>query len=183
MIKIQNSNQQPASNNLHPNIGFTIIEILVALTIIFIFISFGFAGYASFNQKQTLISGGQTLKSIIRDAQSRAYNNEIDCTPGVCNCGAGSNGNLTGWYVDFDRKSIYGECGSNRFGEKPFSMSADVTIIPVPTNLGNLLYRSLPPSVSQSAVICLSTSGLLYSITINNAGVVTDSGGLVSSCP
>ncbi len=191
MIKIQNSNQQPVSNNLHPNIGFTMIEILVAITVIFLLVGFGFAGYASYNQRQILISSGQTLKNLIRDAQSRAYNNEIDCTPGICDCTTSSGQNLTGWYVDFSNKSIYGKCGNNpNFFEKPFNLSNDITIVvymtPAPIQPVRLLYKNSPPSVSQSTVVCLSESNLAnsyYSISVNNAGVVTDSGGIVSACP
>ncbi len=178
-------------NLLSKNSGFTLIEILVAITVILLLISFGFAGYASFNQRQTLISSGQTLKNFIRDAQSRAYNNEIDCTPGICDCTTDSDKNLTGWYVDITNKSIYGKCGNNpNFFEKPFNLSNNITIeaylTPVPTQPVRILYKNSPPSVSQSAVICLSESNLpnsYYSISINNAGVVTDSEGIIPICP
>lgn len=166
--------------------AFTLIEIMVSISVIFLLVGLGFAGYVSFNQRQILITSGQNLKNMIRDAQSRAYNNEIDCTPGVCNCLVNSSSDPTGWYVDFTSQSIYGQCGVKTFSEKPFLLASEITIVPVPTSYAKILYRNTPPGVDKVVDICLSKANLdnsYYKISVNSAGVVSDSGNIIPSCP
>lgn len=167
--------------------GFTFIEVIISIAVIFIIISITFAGYASLNQRQTLISAGQTLKNILRDAQSRAYTGEIDC--GVCDCSVGSSTNSVGWYADFSNKEIRGNCGAgNDFSQKDFGLSNDITInatynaVPVT----KILFRSHPLGVDTPVIVCLSLNLLsdnYYKITIGSSGEISDSAGLISACP
>ncbi len=164
--------------------AFTLIELLVSMAVIFILIGLSFAGYASLNQRQTLISAGQNLKNIIRDAQSRAYNGEVDCT--TCNCLVSQPTNFVGWYVDFNSKTFYGQCGSSTFGTRSFNLSDEIIITPYLTPPVKLLFRGSPPGASQQATICLSEnslSGNFYPVRVSSAGVVSDDGGLVATCP
>jgi len=173
--------------------GFTLIEILVTTVVILILLGISLAGYASFNQRQILISAGQTMKNIIRDAQSRAYNNETDC--GVCDCSVSASSNLVGWYVDFTTAQIYGQCKigieTNTFSPNPsevgknFGLSTEILVTPYLTPPTQLLFKSYPPSVSQPATICLSKSnlsGFYYKIKVNEAGDISDEG-IIASCP
>lgn len=167
--------------------GFTFIEIIISVAVIFIIISITFAGYARLNQRQTLISGGQNMKNILRDAQSRAYTGEIDCV--VCNCSVGSSTNTVGWYVDFLNQKIYGNCGvGDEFDfpnpKKEFGLSNDITIDAVPVS--KILFRSKPLGVDSAVTVCLSLNNLsnnYYKITVGQSGEISDSGGLVSACP
>lgn len=168
--------------------AFTLIELVVSMAVIFILVGLSFAGYASLNQRQILISAGQTLKNVIRDAQSRAYNNEIDCN--ICNCTINQTANFVGWYVDFGSKTIYGQCGTSSFGPpRSFNLSDEIIITPYLTPPATppvkLLFKNSPPGVSQGATICLSKSNLgnFYTIRVSSAGVVSDDGGLVAVCP
>lgn len=161
--------------------GFTLIEIMVSITVIFLLISITFAGYARLNLRQNLISSGQTMKNILRDTQSRAYNGEIDCA--VCDCTPISSSSLTGWYADFSAKEIYGMCGTNVFMIKPFNLADDIVINVTPPS--GVLFSHFPPSASQKTTICLSNnnlSGSFYNITIEKSGEISDSAQLVPLC-
>lgn len=52
--------------------GFTLIEILIAITISVVVIGVGAVRYRDFNRVQTVRNAGATLKNNIRDIQSRA---------------------------------------------------------------------------------------------------------------
>lgn len=155
--------------------GYTFIEVLVSVAVIFIVISITFAGYARLNQRQNLISSGQTMKNILRDAQARVYNSEINCDPG---------GNFIGWYADFTSKSIYGKCDSNSFSEKTFSLPDSISIAVTP-GVSPILFRSLPRGVDNNYTVCLWDGNLsdnFYQIRINQSGEIVDSDGLIPSC-
>ncbi len=180
-------NHQPPTTNYPTNFGFTLIEILVVVTVIFLLLGVSFAGYATLNQKQTVISAGQNMKNILRDAQSRSYNGEIDCS--VCNCSPNSSTGWDGWYVDFVNKQIYGKCGNNQFSTQNFAFSQDVLVTPfiTPPDSTRILFTENSGTVSQPAVICLSNKNApsdgYYRISINSAGVASDSAGLITPCP
>lgn len=174
--------------------GFTLIELLVAIAVIFIIIGITYASFASLNQKQQLVSSGQTLKNMIRDAQSRAYTGELDCS--VCDCTATATQSLQGWYVNFPQQVIYGECLAKEEQGKPvqptitfspqaFNLSSKVTIVPHITPPASVKFTNYPPAVSQKAAVCLSQENLsssFYVVRINQVGDIYDDGGLVAAC-
>lgn len=177
-MKIRNSNFQPQT-------GFTLIEIIVSLSIIFMLVGLTFAGFASLNQRQQLITAGNTIKNTLRDAQSRAYNGETDCS--VCDCSSGSGMILNGWYADFSSRSIYGKCGPNVFPTQgqPFGISAEITIVPHLTPPTVLTFKTYPPGTDQAATICLSQANLadqFIAIRVNKAGEITSDSNLIANC-
>lgn len=163
--------------------GFTLIELLISVTAVSILLGISFAGYARLDQRQRLVSTGQTVKNIIRDAQSRAVNGEIDCA--VCNCSLAGSSQSTGWYVDFSTRTLYGTCASTTFSSKSFGISSDIAITPHITPATKLLFRNFPPGTDQKATICLSDpnmSNTYYSVSVSTSGEVGDSGGLTGTC-
>src|SRR3990167_7241242 len=169
------------------SVGFTLIEILVSISVISILLGITYAGYSAFDKRQKLISAGQTLKNILRDAQSRAYNGEVDCS--VCYCpNSQSNPQFSGWNVDFTNRRIYGQCGSSTFSEVSFNLPAEVIITPFVTPVipsAKLLFRKYPPGADQKGTICIRRtdfSDSYYKISINLAGTVSDTGEILSSC-
>jgi prepilin-type N-terminal cleavage/methylation domain-containing protein len=172
--------------------GFTMIEILVTIVVVLIIAGLTFAGYASLNERQKLISAGQTMKNVIRDAQSRAFNGEMDCNLGVCDCSVSSTEKLVGWYVDLTNRQIYGQCDSTSFPDPPqsFSFADEIIITPYLTPVSSqpirLLFQSSPPSSQSVGTLCISNRNLssyFYPVRLNRAGMVSDEGGLVETCP
>lgn len=167
------------------NLAFTIIELLISISIISILIGVSFAGYAKLNQRQSLISSGQDLKNIIRDAQSRVISNEIDCT--LCDCTSSGNTSYNGWSVDFTNKRIFGSCGVTPtiFFAKSFNLSSNIIITPYITPASELIFKNNPPNASSKGTICVSHSQLsstYYVIRVKDTGTISDDGGLASSC-
>ncbi len=167
--------------------GFTLIELLISIFIITILLGASFAGYARLNQRQTLISSGQNLKNILRDAQNRAVDNEIDCNS--CDCSVSGSTSFNGWTVDFTNKRIFGSCGviPTIYSARPFNLSGDILITPYITPPSTLIFKNNPPSASSNGTICVLHNNLgpntFYVIRIKQTGAISDDGGLVSTCP
>jgi prepilin-type N-terminal cleavage/methylation domain-containing protein len=169
--------------------GFTVIEILVAISIVVLIVSMSVAGYTFLNQRQKLINAGQGLKNTLRDVQSRAYTSETDCN--ICDCTPNTAETLDGWYADFSTGKMYGSCNGNTFpavsAQPPLSIPTDVLVTPYITPAGTrIFYRSHPPSSGQTGTICLSQTALptmYYVIRMDSGGNISDAGGLTASCP
>lgn len=178
-------NLQLIPYSLSPNSGFTIIELIVSISIILLITSLSYAGYASLNKRQEVLSSGQTMKNILRDAQSRAFNGEINCN--LCDCQATGGQILTGWYVDFSAKEIYGQCEPLIFDRTAFGLPPEINIIIDPVTINGILFTADPPGADENVTICLSHSllpaGFYYKINVNRAGDISDSSALISSCP
>lgn len=164
--------------------GFTLIEILVVIAVILIILAFSYAGYATLNQRQRLISAGQNMKNILRDAQSRAYNSEVDCT--VCDCSVSSPQILAGWYVDFTNNIYYGKCGlDTKFNQMSFNLPSDISIVTNPATINQLYFLHNPPSASDDVIVCLyrnSQEGIYYVIKVSKSGDIADKGTFQSLC-
>lgn len=165
--------------------GFTILEILITITIMSLFMGGAFVGFSDFSKKQKLTAAGENLKNILRDVQSRVSSGEMDCS--VCDCSS-AGGVSEGWWVDFTAKEYYGKC-KNVAGEivshshKPIELSPDIVIAP---QIAAPMHFRLPPAgVDNAGRICLSNpelSGLYYRLNIESSGNITDTGELDSSC-
>lgn len=115
--------------------GFTLIEILVAVSIIGILTTIGISSYSNFNEKRKVRRAAEELKIYIRLAASKAINNEKDTRAGYCDS---DDKVLSGWFVDLANKKIYGMCGNTtecdyldvdgtEFGEKSFNKGEDIS--------------------------------------------------------
>lgn len=162
------------------NSGFTIIEIIIAIAIITILLALSYSGYATFSTRQKLISSGQNLKNLLRDVQSRTFNNEVDCS--VCTCNSPTINSLDAWVVDLQNRVFYGKCQNNTFLSTALNIQADITISSDNTKVE---FLSSPPRASDDVGICLSTAGLsnsFYRIDVSRSGDISDSEGLISTC-
>lgn len=66
--------------------GFTLVELMVTITIIGILVTVGVAGYSRFNQTQTLRTAANDLKNNLRLAQNKALSQQ---KPSGCTCLSG----------------------------------------------------------------------------------------------
>lgn len=170
--------------------GYTLIEILITLTIIVTIMSISLAGYSRLDRRQKLIKDGENLKTALRDTQSRAFNGEVDCSEGICDCSLDSSQVLLGWYADFTDNKIYGLCRQDiSFGEKLFGLSPDITLTTDialdSSNKKRIFFRFSPPNADRQATICLNSSNdtnTFYVIKVNKAGTIYDAGDLQNSC-
>src|SRR3989344_8320932 len=120
--------------------GFSLIEILIAVSIITLLLGIGIASYLSFNDRQKLKAAGLNLKNTLREAQSKAFTGEKDCS--VCNCERSSQPDptldysLVGWRVDFfgNNYTVKGTCQDLNdpptfytFSQSSVNLPSDVT--------------------------------------------------------
>lgn len=90
--------------------GFTLLEVLVAATVISLLSGISLVGYNRFQERQQLVAAKEQLRNDLRQAQQKALAGEKPA--GWCN-GAGQN--LTGWRLVFTSATIYeirGLCSS-----------------------------------------------------------------------
>lgn len=66
---------------MRSNQGFTLIEMLVSVTILIVVVGGGLAGYIQFNDRQSLVTAGNRVESLMRTAQKRA---RVGDTPAGC---------------------------------------------------------------------------------------------------
>lgn len=162
--------------------GFTILEILITITIMSLFVGGAFVGFSSFSKKQKVVAAGETLKNTLRDVQSRVTTGEIDCS--VCNCTT-SGGQSDGWAIDLTAKEYYGECQGNQYYRKSFNLSSDTVITALITPPFRMHFRPPPASVENFGTICVSNpdlSGAYYRVRVESSGNITDSGQLDPTC-
>ncbi|MEK7166140.1 MAG: prepilin-type N-terminal cleavage/methylation domain-containing protein [Patescibacteria group bacterium] len=86
----------------HTHLGFTLLEIMVAISVIALLASMGYVSYQEFNRRQALIGANQTFRSNLRDIQSKASSG-VKPTSGVCN----SPNTLTGYQVSYINSTQY----------------------------------------------------------------------------
>lgn len=147
--------------------GFTLIEILVTVSIIGILTTIGIASYNNFNEQRKIRRAADELKSYIRLAASRANNNEKDAT--VCTTPADT---LDGWYIDFSPLRIYGKCGGTEFksqnidsfGVSVSPATGEIRFLPLASGGGTDLATSLTITVGGVGGVTLTVdpSGNVY---------------------
>lgn len=161
--------------------GFTLIEMLVAISIMLLMLGGGIASYIRFQERRIVITQGQELMDFIRLAQQKAAVREVPPASAVCNQ-TDPNRRLVGYRARKASGSttvnIYALCGSSIPGSQNSSVSythiipSGITISP--TSLWQYDFYTLQetPSVSPSS-ITLSSSGETYTITVTAAGGIS----------
>lgn len=147
--------------------GFSLIELLVVISILGLLAGLGIASFSSFNRASQLSNAASQLRSDIRLAQSRALSGD----KGFENGNRCDNDNLhilAGWYISltenptgFDRYQITGVClfmnpanGTiqiqSTFGQKSYNLPSGVRICDIASSTvndsANVLFRPLAAS-------------------------------------
>lgn len=137
--------------------AFTLIEILVVISIAGFLVTMGIASYVDFNRRQVLDQTAKTIANDLRLAQSKA--GAGDKGTGVC------PGSLAGWFfkvVNATSYSIYGNCGVD-FSVKTVNLPANLSF--VPSLVGKtILFKPLSYGATLGADPTLQT----MTITIQN---------------
>lgn len=60
-----------------PRRGFTLVEMLVSITIMLLMVGGGIAGYIQFNDRQIAVAAGSKLQSYLRLAQTKARSGDV----------------------------------------------------------------------------------------------------------
>jgi prepilin-type N-terminal cleavage/methylation domain-containing protein len=112
--------------------GYTLIEILVSLSVIGIIFTFGYVSYRDFSRRQALADAAKLIQGDLRFAQQNALSGQ---KPDGC----GSNTTLESYGFDVISQngySIEANCGSSPISVKDVTMPAGIALsVPSPNPL------------------------------------------------
>jgi len=162
--KLQKDSTTSYTNNKS---GYTLIEILVSLTIIGIVFGFGYASYRDFSRRQALKDAAKIVQGDLRFAQENAIAGQKP---------AGCSTTLVGYNFNVYSTSAYrieADCGSTTITVKDVTVPSDITLV-IPS-LNPLLFKVLGQGTnigSSNWELLLNQTG-----TLNQAKVIVTSGG------
>lgn len=109
--------------------AYTLIELLVGLTIIGILFGFGYAGFRDFSRRESISGSSKKVQGDLRLAQSMALNGQKPPPPNDVPC---RSPNLLDSYsfkvISATEYKIEANCGSSTVTVKDVEFSLDVTI-------------------------------------------------------
>jgi prepilin-type N-terminal cleavage/methylation domain-containing protein len=149
--------------------GFTLIEVVVSVSIALLTTGFIIANYNSYNDIQILKQAALTLKNDLRFVQSKAISGQKP-TSGCLQ--------LTGWKISFTNTSYsyQPECVEGPMDPvTQVKLSPGVTFSPIPSSFSmNVLTRGT--TLPMTTVITLAGSNKSYRLSVNTSGDVSDLG-------
>lgn len=141
--------------------GFTIIELLIAISIMALLFGIGISRYVSFNQGQIIKQAAQKLRSDLRVVVNKAITGEKN------GCGT-----LDGYQVSFTggQYSFSTACSDGTFrAVNTVNLPTGVTFSPLPSSL---FFKVLGQGVSSAATITLSGFSKTETVTVNLSGEI-----------
>lgn len=120
------ANRQKAANRL----GYTLIEILIGMSITGLIFSFGYMSYRDFARRQSLASSARRIRADLKLAQEQALSGK---KPSSAACSA--VGSLSGYdfYVDsITSYVIQANCIGGLVDDKAVEISSEISIVAVP---------------------------------------------------
>lgn len=141
--------------------GFTIIELLIAMSIMALLFGIGAAKYVSFNQGQIIKQAAQKLRSDLRVGVNKAITGEKN------GCGT-----LDGYQVSFTsgQYSLSSACSGGTFrAVNAVNLPSGVSFNPLPSPL---FFKVLGQGVSSATTIILSGFSKTETITVNISGEI-----------
>lgn len=149
--------------------GYTLLEILVALTIVGIIFSVGYVGFRSFSQRQEMQGVARNIRGDLRLAQEQALAGK---KPSGLNCD--SPATLDGFNFSVDSANVYSinaVCSQGTIETKSVTLPTGITLSTPAVN--PVLFKSVGhgTNITGSVVINLLQTGT------TNAAVITISQG------
>jgi len=177
MKKACSKTLNPKLSTLSPKLGFTLIEVLIVMTIIGIIFGLGMAQYSKFNRSQIVVQAAQELKNNLRFAQNKAIAGEKDCSSAECGgadgiCGTNDVGEKTleGWRVNYSsgqNYQIYGSCDGETFRDRSIDLPSGVSPTPF-----SILFKPLGRGVVGATTITLSGFGETRRVSVSATGEI-----------
>jgi prepilin-type N-terminal cleavage/methylation domain-containing protein len=149
--------------------GFTLIEVVVSISIALLVTGLIIANYNTYNDVQTLKQAALTLKNDLRFVQSKASSGEKP-TAGCAQ--------LEAWVISFtlNTYSYQLQCTDGLVGTATQKLlPSGVTFSPVPSTF-SIRVLTKGTTLPDTTLLSLIGSGKRYSITINTSGEISDVG-------
>lgn len=163
----------PKSPRLHG--GFSLIELMVGIGIIFMLTGTVVANYNRFNDRQKVKQASLTLKNNLRLAQTKASSSEwpLSCVSPGCICSQ-----LNGYTVSYtgNTYSTRALCSEGLVGNvQTITLPVGVTFTTVPPSMTfQVLSRGV--TIPTAVVITLAGPNATYDIQVNPSGDLNDLG-------
>lgn len=152
---------------LSSQVGYTLIEILVAVTIIGLLTGASIAGYNTLNQRQTVLNGGKELMSVMRTAQERATSG---VKPTTC-------AQLIGYSVTAAANgkayTLSGVCSDATTAIRTYTLPTGVTFV---ANLATQFSVQTGGAGGTLGDIQVKSSSYTYTMNVNQSGDITEKG-------
>ncbi len=155
------------------NNGYTLIEILVGLTIIGLIFGVGYVGFREFSRRQLLTSTARFIKSDLRLAQSKALAGEKPDSP---NC---QGSNLLNGYeflvINSNTYRINALCTGGSVEVKTKELNSNDLIIS--TGINPIIFKPLGhgtniPNPSEIVSVTQISTGKIISVTVTQGGEI-----------
>jgi len=161
-------------------IGFTLIEILVVISIIGLLVTLGISAYSEFNRRQTLDQAAKNIVNELRYIQSKASSGDKGpvVSPPTC------TESLTGWYFQIINVSpanqyrTYGKCGVTEFSEKFTDLPANLKFV-APAAGTKILFKPLNLGIDQNVDITIQY-GLIGTDVTRQKTISVTTGGTIN---
>lgn len=147
--------------------GFSLIELLIAMSIIIIVVGGVVANYDKFNSRQVLKQTAQTLKNDLRLAESGA----ITAQKPASGCTQ-----LFGYQVAFTQSSysVQADCSEGLVGVMTtVTLPGGITFASVPSPI---LFGVLTQGVASDVTVTVTSSAGSYAISVSRSGDINDLG-------
>lgn len=169
--------------------AFTLIELLISLSIMGILFGVGIAKYNDFNRRQIVTQAALELKSNLRLIQNKASSGEKDCAKDVCggttegcnNDNDSSEKSLDGWYISFPNDHsyiIYGKCGNTPFPSPSKIVDLSSKNIKITWNVSPIRFKPLAQGLDfgndaiDNAEITLTGFGFSQQVFVSKTGEI-----------
>lgn len=151
--------------------GYTLVELLISVTISAMLLSYGFSAYRKAQDKQVVQAAGETITRTLREAQKKAQIGEKDCT-----------GPLVGYYTTLttigeSRESstieVIAQCASESGSPTTTEVSNitfDQTTIIIFKPLNGGLSIIEPTGITSIDITYTSPTGITHSVQIDEPG-------------
>jgi len=145
-------------------LGFTLIELIVTITIMMLLLGSGIVSYLRFNDRQAVLAAGEELTAILRVAQTRA---RVGDRPDGCD-------QLQAYHVRLPFESsvvsLVAECENGSFTRSQITLSANTQA----TQAIDIGFRVLHGGVINPGTVTLSSpQGLEYQLSVTEGGEIT----------
>ncbi len=145
--------------------GFTLIELMIAITIIGVLVSMGLSAYGRGRDRQYGVIASEQIISYLQEQQSIANTGKKDCA-----------GKYLGQQVNISTPNTF---TSQSICEGNNGIMSSMTVPNIAINSGTTLVFNplskgieIAGSISQFTLTYLSSANLTYSITIVNSGTI-----------
>lgn len=159
--------------------GFTVIELLIVVTIVVIFGGLTLANYGQFSEQKKLTEEISKLSSILHIARTKAL--AADTDPGLSSCQ-----DFRGYAVQVVNATSYSlsrNCAGIYASVQSQTLPSNITITKPPSS-SLVLFKSLSAGVDTPYTFTLKniTLGQCIDLSVNSNGIITESSKYTSGC-